>query len=152
MIQIEVLDGQELRLRELAERRLVEQDEQVAAGHAGRDSPDDKRHRQRRDERVDAQERDDEPVGDPDEHARPDAEQDRDGRTRVGRKVRRSDTGKRVGRPDREVDSARDEDERTGGRDDQRRRLLVEDVEHVHLRGERRARKRQVREERKERQ
>ena len=56
-----------------------------------------------------------------------------------------------VDRADGEVDAAGDEHERAGGRDGQRRGLLVEDVEQVDLGQERRARHRERDEERGER-
>src|SRR6185312_14103922 len=52
---------------------------------------------------------------------------------------------------DREVEPAGDKDERPGGGDDQRRRLLVEDVEQIRRRREGRARQRQHREQDQER-
>src|SRR5262249_19394429 len=67
------------------------------------------------------------------------------------REIRGGDRGEPVDRPDGEVDPARDEDERACRGDDQRRRLLIEDVEHVVLRGKGLARQREREEEREER-
>ena len=111
----------------------------------------DERHRESRDQRVDPQHGRHEPVHEPDEQRGADAERDRKPGVVVLRDLGRGDGGQRVDGPDREVDPARDEDERPGGGDDQRRRLLVEDVEQVDLREERAARQREGDEQRDER-
>ena len=124
---------------------VVEEDDEVAGGDPAREPGDDERHRERRDQRVDLQHRRHEPVHEPDGGAREDAARDRKPGVVMLRDLGGGHPGQRVDRANREVDPAGDEHERPGRRNDQRRRLLVEDVEHVHLREEGSARQRQDR-------
>ena len=112
---------------------------------------DDERHREGRDQRVDPEHRRDESVGQPDQQARADAEQDRGHDVVVDRELGGDDAREDVGRTDREVDPAGHQHERPGRRDDQRVGLLVEDVEQVDLRQEGVARQREDDEEDRER-
>jgi hypothetical protein len=121
--------AEELGLRDRRKRWLIGENDEVAAGHAAADPAHDKRHREGGDERVDAEERADDSVREPDDDADQEAHNDGDNDTVRQRDLRGDDTRQRIGRTDREVDSAADEHEGTGGRDDQRGGLLVEDVQ-----------------------
>ena len=127
---------------------LVEEDEQVALGDEARAAADDERHRQRRDQRVDPEDASStSPFARPIRSPAPIPSKIATPALVVEREVRRDDAGEPVDRADREVDPAGDHDERPGRGDDQRRRLLVEDVEQVRLGRERRARQREDDEE-----
>ena len=144
------LDAEDLRPREVAELGVLEEHDEVAVGDQRAEAADHERHRQRGDQRVDAQARDDEAVDEPDGEPDADAQHDGDRRRRALAISAAGHAGQRVHGAHREVDAAGHEDERPGRRDDQRRRLLIEDVEQVDLRQERRARDRQRDEERRE--
>ena len=122
-------------MRVVANRLEVERlegDDEVALRHERRDAADHERHRERRDERVDPEPGRDDAVGDADREPDDDAGRHGErGRSALRRDGRGRDAGERVDRADREVDAAADEHERPGGRDDDRRRLLVEDVHEV---------------------
>ena len=60
------LDREDVRAREVAELGVLEEDDEVAVRDQRAEAADDERHRQGRDQGVDAQARDDEPVDQPD--------------------------------------------------------------------------------------
>src|SRR3954465_15422108 len=142
------LDPEDLGPREVAELLVLEEDDEVAVRDQGGQAGDHERHGQRGDQRVDAQPRDDEAVDEPDGEPDAHAQHDRERRRRARGELRAGHAGQGVDGAHGQVDPAGDEDERPRGRDDQRGRLLVEDVEQVDLGQERRARDRQGDEER----
>src|SRR5262245_50240149 len=130
-----VLDPPELAVAERAEVGVVD-DDQIATRHHLRHAVEHEARRERGDERVDPEDRDEEGVHEAEPEAAERAEQQGGPHADVRHELRGGDAADREHRADREVEAAADDHERLHVGDDRGGRHLVEDVQLVRTREE----------------